>query len=97
MKKKQEILTGRNTLVRQMKSFIETNLDTPKVNMIDPTKDNITQLITTKKILDKLEISRDNHYRALSISKDDRISSRGILPYFVFKNLSCCVLYFLHL
>ena len=37
--------------------------------MTDPTKDNFTQLLSVKEILDELEILKDDYYRALSISK----------------------------
>ena len=67
----QEILTRRNTLPRQIKSYIDNNLYLAQVNMIDPTKDNFTQPLSVKEILDKLEISKNDYYRALSISKDE--------------------------
>ena len=41
--------------------------------MIDPTKDNFTQPLSVKEILDELEISKDDYYRALSISKDESL------------------------
>ena len=37
--------------------------------MTDPTKDNFTQPLSVKEILDELEIPKDDYYRALSISK----------------------------
>ena len=39
--------------------------------MIDPTKDNFTKSPSVKEILDELEISKDDYYRALTISKDE--------------------------
>ena len=39
--------------------------------MIDSTKDNFTQPLSLKEILDELEISKDDYYIALSISKDE--------------------------
>ena len=38
---KQEILTWRNTLLSQVKSYIDNNLYLAKVNVTDPTKDNL--------------------------------------------------------
>ena len=38
---------------------------------MDPTKDNFTQPLSVKEILDDLEISNDEYYRAFSISKDE--------------------------
>ena len=43
----------------------------PKVNVIDPRKDNFTQPLSISTILDESEISKDDYYRALSISKDE--------------------------
>ena len=39
--------------------------------MIDPTKDNFTQPLTVKEILDESEFSKDDYYRTFSISKDE--------------------------
>ena len=41
--------------------------------MIDPTKDNFTHLLSVKEIFDDLEISEDDYYRGLSVSKDEQI------------------------
>ena len=68
---KQEILPWRNTLLRQVKSYIDNYLNLARLNVIDPTTDNFTQLLSVKEILDDLEISKDDYYRALSISKDE--------------------------
>ena len=54
---KQEILLWRNTLLRQVKGYIDNNLNTAKVHMIDPPKDNFAQPLIFQKILDELEIS----------------------------------------
>ena len=56
-----------NTLLREVKSYIDNNLYPAKVNMIDPTKDNFNQLLSAKEIVDELEISKDDYYRVLSI------------------------------
>ena len=68
---KQEILTWRNTLLSQVKSFIDNNLYSAKANVIDPTKYNFIQPLSVKEILDELEISKDDYYRAFSISQDE--------------------------
>ena len=39
--------------------------------MIGPTKDNFTQRLSIEEILDELEVSKDNYYEALTVSKDD--------------------------
>ena len=46
------------------------NLNPAEVDVIDQTKDNFSQLMSTKENLDELEISLEDYYRALSISKD---------------------------
>ena len=68
---KQEVLAWRNTLLRQVTSYIDDNLNPAKVNVIDPTKDNYTQSLSITEILNELEISKDDYNRALSISKDE--------------------------
>ena len=42
-----------------------------KVNVIDSTRDKFNQALSVKEILDELEISKDDYYRAFSISKDE--------------------------
>ena len=54
---------------KQSKSYIDSNLNPVRANVIDLTKDNFTQPQSTKKILDELEISKDDYYKDLSISK----------------------------
>ena len=54
----------------QVKSYIDNDLYPAKVNVIDPTKDNFTQPLSVKEILDELQVSKDDYYRALPISKD---------------------------
>ena len=71
--KNQEALTWRNTLLRQVKSYIDNNLNPVRVKVIDPTKDNFTQPLSVKEIIDELEISKDDYNRALSISKDEDV------------------------
>ena len=55
---RQEILTWRNTLLSQVKSYIDNNLYHGKVNVTDPTKDNFIEPLSFKEILDELEISK---------------------------------------
>ena len=40
---KEEVLTHRNTLLKQVESYIDNNLNPAKINVTDPTKDNFTQ------------------------------------------------------
>ena len=60
-----------NYINKQVKNYINDNLNPAKVNVIDPTKYNYTQQLSISEILDELEISKDDYYRALSISKDE--------------------------
>ena len=54
-----------------IKTYINNNFYPVKVNVIYPTKDNFTTPLSVKKVLHELEVSRDDYYRALSISKDE--------------------------
>ena len=40
-------------MLRQVKSYIDNNTNPAKVNVIDPTKENITRPLSTKEILDE--------------------------------------------
>ena len=53
----------------QVKSSIN-NLNPAKANVIDPTKENFTQPLTIKKILDDLKISND-YYKDFPILKGE--------------------------
>ena len=50
---KQEILTQRNALLMQVKSYINSNVYPAKVNAMDPAKDNFTQPLSIKEVLDE--------------------------------------------
>ena len=69
----QEVLTWRNILLRQAKSYIDNNLIPAKINVIDPIKDNFTLPLSVKEILDELQISKDVYYKALSIAKGEAL------------------------
>ena len=64
IEEKQEILRSRITLLCQVKSYNDNNIYPAKVNVTDPTKDYFTQPLSVKEILDALEISKDDYYRA---------------------------------
>ena len=72
---KQELLIWRNTFLKQVKHYFDNNHNPTKVNAIDPTKDNFTQPLSFQKLLYKLEISKDDYYRALSISKEEDLET----------------------
>ena len=68
---KQEDLAWRKALLKKAKKYTDDNPNPAKVNVIDPTKDNFTQPLSIQEILDELEISKDDYYKALSVSKND--------------------------
>ena len=49
---KEEFLALKNTL-KQVRSYIDNHLNTAKVNVIDPTKDNFTQPLSVQEVLDE--------------------------------------------
>ena len=53
---KQKVLTWICTLLKQVKIYTDNKLNLFKVNAIDLTKDNFSQPLTVKRILDELEI-----------------------------------------
>lgn len=55
---KQKVLTWICTLLKQVKIYTDNKLNLFKVNAIDLTKDNFSQPLTVKRILDELEIWR---------------------------------------
>ena len=71
MMKRKTFLTRRNTLIRQVKNYVDDYLNPGKINVIYPTKDNFTQPLSVKEILDKLDVSKDDYYKALSISEEE--------------------------
>ena len=52
-----------------MENYI--TLNPTKINVINPIRDNFTQPLSVKNILDELEISKGDYYRALPISKNE--------------------------
>ena len=65
------MLTQRNATLGKVISYIDDNLNPSKVNVVDPTKDYFTQSLNIQEILNELEMSEDDYYKALSISKDE--------------------------
>ena len=57
--------------------------------MIDPRKYKLTRPLSTKEILDELKISKDDYYRAFSISKNEDLALHlKMLPNSCFANNS---------
>ena len=66
------LTTWRNTLLSQVKSYIDNNINLAKVNVIDPTKNRFSQPVSSKEILVKFETSKnDYYYRSLLCVKDE--------------------------
>ena len=74
---KQKVLAWRNTLLRQVKSYVDNNLCPAQVNVIDPTKDIFTKLLSIKEILDELKFSKDFYCRVFL--EDLELHLKGIL------------------
>ena len=51
-------------ITKPSQKSIDSNRNPPEINVIDPTKDNVTQPLSVTEILDKLEISKNDYYRA---------------------------------
>ena len=58
---KKGILTWRNALWKQVETYINNNLNPAKLNVIDQIKDNFTQPLSIKEILDEFETCKDNY------------------------------------
>ena len=59
--RKEEVLIWKNALIKQVKSQFDINLNPAKAILA----------LSVQEIIDELEISKEDHYRALSISKDE--------------------------
>ena len=60
-----------NTLLKKVKGYTDIDVNPAKVNVIGPTKVNFTQPVSVQEILGESEISEEDYYRALPISKDE--------------------------
>ena len=56
-----------NTLLRQVKSYINDNLNSTKVNVIDPIKDNFTQALSIRGIQEEMIITEPCQYQKIKI------------------------------
>ena len=65
------ILQKRMKVLDKVKSYIDEFLFPKKRNIIDPTKDNYEEPETISEILNKLELTEEEYYNALSISRDN--------------------------
>lgn len=65
---KQALLKWRKEILAPVKAFINNDLNPKKANLFDQTKENYVQLPLISKILEDLNISKQDYYRALSIS-----------------------------
>ena len=58
-------------ITKTSQKHINNNCYPVKVNVIDPTRDNFTQPLSIKEILDELNIPKDDYNRVLPKSKDE--------------------------
>ena len=56
------------------------------MNIIDQTKDNFIKSLSVKGILDEIEISKNDYFRILSITKDEDLELHLKKPNFYFSN-----------
>ena len=59
---------------KYVKSYVDNNFDPAKVCVIDPIKDNHTQLLCIIEILDNLEIPTDNYREPCQCQKSIMLS-----------------------
>ena len=71
MMKSKRFQHGQINYQGKSKAIFDNNLNPAKVNVINATKDNFTEPLSAKEILDELEISKNDYYRALLMSKDE--------------------------
>ena len=74
------ILNSRANILKKVKIFIDEKLYPSKVNIIDPKKEHFIEPPTIEQILEELEISANDYYNALSISKDNDYELHLIRP-----------------
>ena len=65
------IIEWRKLLLTKVKQYIDTNLDPRKKNILKPQCDNFEGVPSIDNILLELDISKDDYYKALSISDDN--------------------------
>ena len=68
--KSRKSLEKRTEILSKVKDYIDEFLFPRKRNIIDPSKDNFQQSEAITDILNKLDLTEDEYYNALSISKD---------------------------
>ena len=67
---KNNLLEGRNKILRKVKHYIDTELNPSKKNFLDATKPDYEELRSIEEILNMLDISKTDYENALSISED---------------------------
>ena len=67
---KAAILEQRNIVLEKVKAYINEFLYPKKRNIIDQTKDNYEEPGSIEEILNKLDLTEEQYYNALSISQD---------------------------
>ena len=70
VEQKNKIIEQSKLLLSKVKEYIESNLDPRKRNILNPQNNNFEEVPTINEILQELQISEDDYYKALSISID---------------------------
>ena len=70
VEQKTEIFEQCNLLLSKVKEYIDANLGPRKRNILNPLNDNFEEVPNIEEILQELQISEDDYYKALSISTD---------------------------
>ena len=64
------IIEQRKLLLSKVKEYIDTNLDPRKRNILNPYNEHFEELSSIKEILQELDISEEDYYKALAVSDD---------------------------
>ena len=67
---KAKILEQRKLLLSIVKDYIDKNLDPRKRNILNPQNDNFEEVPSIKEIIQELNVSENDYYKALSTSDD---------------------------
>ena len=70
MEQKNKTIEQSKLLLSKVKEYIDSNLDPRKRNILNPQHNNFEEVPTINEILQELQISEDDYYKALSISND---------------------------
>ena len=79
---KQNILEERNRILTKVKDYIDSNLDPRKVNIIDPSESDYVKPLNIPDILNELNITEDQYYKAFVLHLQRPTDSCFVNNYF---------------